>query len=255
MDQKTLKKIARIPGWLTLNEGLLLYHFAKQIDKPGAIVEIGSFQGRSTSFIASALKERGHGGVYAIDPHLGEWDSNMLHQRMRFPPTLRAFRENMRSLGLEKLVVVIRKTSEAAGKGWRKKIAFLHIDGLHTYSYIKKDLKMWLPHLVDGGVVICHDAFGEFPDVFRAVREEIFNKGSWRYLGVLDSQFFAVKGKPRNIWETFNVARSKFFLILTKCVWEETWLSERIRTFLVNRILKLFILNKFMFKEVLKLSL
>src|SRR5215467_11918360 len=46
----------------------LLYGLARAM-KPGICVEIGSARGRSTSFIAMALKENGFGKLFAIDPH------------------------------------------------------------------------------------------------------------------------------------------------------------------------------------------
>lgn len=217
----------KIPGWLSKNEGKLLAYFAKRTRGP--IVEIGSFQGRSTVFMAQATKN----SIYAIDPHC-------LHTYQKFLANTKKYKN----------IIPIKKTSAEATKNWRQKISLLHIDGAHEYKFAKQDLKLWLPYLADGGVVVCHDAFAPYPEVFRAVREEIFQKGNWKYLGALDSQIFAVKGKPENIWQELNVARQKFFLTLASSIWHQKSLPEGLRFFIINRLLKIFFLNKFMAKAI-----
>ena len=41
-----IAKTMSLPGWLSLNEGLLLYELAKISPRKGEVIEIGSFQGR-----------------------------------------------------------------------------------------------------------------------------------------------------------------------------------------------------------------
>ncbi|MCL4397844.1 class I SAM-dependent methyltransferase [Patescibacteria group bacterium] len=221
----------KIAGWLSDYEEQLLAYFAKK--SPGTIVEIGSFQGKST--VAMGLATRNL--IYAIDPHQGQTQAN----GKKGLPTYTVFLKNIKKYHLDK-VVPIRKTSETANKGWKKKISLLHIDGLHEYEFAKQDLKLWLPHLENNGVVICHDAFAPFPEVWRAVREEIFN-GKFSYIGVLDSQVFAVKGRGWNYQQPF--------IILASNIWHSN-LPYSVRDFLVKRVLKSFYLNKFILKEIFR---
>lgn len=237
----------QIPGWLSKNEGQLLAYFAKRANGP--IVEIGSFQGKSTIYMAKVAKQI----IYSVDPHLGRVSSlSQPEKHHRLRSTFSSFQKNLKRFGVESKVVSDRKTSAAANKGWTRPIALLHIDGLHEYEHVKKDLRLWLPHLKDGGVVVCHDAFCLFPDVFKAVNEEIFQKGQWKYLGALDSQIFAVKGKPENIWQTINFSRQKNFLTLASTVWHNQSLPENLRFFIVNRLLKITFLNRYMTDALLK---
>lgn len=216
-----------IQGWLSPNEGKLLAYFAKRTNGP--IIEIGSFQGKSTIFMARVTKNP----IYAIDPHY-------LHSYRKFSQNTKKYKN----------ITPVKKTSAAANKDWKLPIALLHIDGAHGYKFAKEDLRLWLPHLKDNGVIVCHDAFAPYPEVFRAVREGIFQKGNWKYLGALDSQIFAVKGKPENLWQKLNIARQKFFLTLASNVWHDKKLPENLRFFIVNRLLKIFFLNKFMVKAI-----
>lgn len=214
-----------IPGWLSKYEGQLLAYFAKQAR--GIIVEVGSFQGKSTIFMARVTKQK----IHAIDPHY-------LHSYTKFLANTKKYKN----------IVPVKKTSEAAAKNWHQEIALLHIDGAHEYKFAKQDLQLWLPHLAANGVVVCHDAFAPFPEVWQAVKEEIINKPGWAYIGALDSQIFATRGRPQLNWQ-------RPFLVLASNIWHVTWLPENLRFFIVNRLLKIFFLNKFMLRAILKRDL
>lgn len=206
-----------IAGWLSKNEGRLLAYLAKRAT--GAIVEIGSFQGKSTAAMAKVTKQP----VYAIDPHY-----------------LHSYRKFLRNTKKYKNIIAVKKTSAQAAKNWRKKISLLHVDGNHEYKFAREDLELWLPHLEDGGTVVCHDAFCPYPEVWRAVKEEIFDKPGWAYVGVLDSQVFAIRGERKLNWQ-------RPIIILASNIWHNESLSEDLRFFIVNRLLKPFFLNRFMF--------
>lgn len=210
-----------IAGWLSKNEGKLLAHFAQKID--GVIVEVGSYQGKSTVFMARVTKNP----IYAIDPHY-----------------LGSYKKFLGNTKKYKNIIPLKKTSAAANKNWRLPISLLHIDGNHEYKFAKQDLELWLSHLENNGTVICHDAFCPYPEVFQAVKEEIFDKPGWAYIGVLDSQVFAIRGKKKLNWQ-------RPFIILASNIWHNKNLSENFRFFIVNRLLKIFFLNKLMLQSML----
>lgn len=239
-----LAKTDQISGWLSRREGLLLHYFAKLLGRKGEVVEVGSFQGKSTAFMAQALKDLGIGKVAAIDPHLGE--THVAKTGPKFGETFSKFKGNLHKLGLSQNVLAIRKTSAKANKGWKKSIAVLNIDGLHEYEFAKQDLDLWLPHLILGGVVICHDAFSPFPEVFAAVKKTVFESGKFRFVGVSESQIFAIKGRPQNIIEKVDLWRSIFFISLASSIWQSKKVPPLIADFLVKRVLKVFYLNRLM---------
>lgn len=202
-------------------------------------MEIGSFQGKSTVFIATALKEEKCNKVYAVDPHLGEINSG----KKEFSRTYNDFLGNIKAFGVDKYVVPIRKTSEEAGKKWRNPISMLFVDGLHDYIHVKQDLSIWLPFLSDGGILICHDAFAPHPDVFRALKQKVFTSKNFRYISFANSIIYAVKGRPAGVKEKAFYEYNKFMIILTAEIWHFKYLSEAAKQPAVN------ILKKFILKE------
>src|SRR5437879_1474439 len=64
-----------VEGWLYFEEAWALYEAVRNLPVDAAtVVEIGSRKGRSTIALAAAVKKRGSGKVFAIDPHTGEKD-------------------------------------------------------------------------------------------------------------------------------------------------------------------------------------
>jgi predicted O-methyltransferase YrrM len=59
-----------VEGWLSDRQGRALFDAAAKATGGGAIVEIGSWKGRSTTWLASGARLAGQ-RVYAIDPHRG----------------------------------------------------------------------------------------------------------------------------------------------------------------------------------------
>lgn len=150
-----------IDGWLTELEGASLFHAAAYGPGEGKIVEIGSFKGRSTIWLASGSKRAGRGSVYTIDTHLGSPE----HQpggefASHMPPegtTEFVFRENIRQAGLEDWIVPLVMSSSDALSSWRDPIRLLFIDAAHAYEAVRSDFLGWQQHVVVGGLVAFHD--------------------------------------------------------------------------------------------------
>ncbi len=72
LDLEDLSKISRsIPGMISPRSGQFLYTMCYMQQLLGDVVEIGSWQGRSTSFLARAVGNSGNGKFYAIDHFKG----------------------------------------------------------------------------------------------------------------------------------------------------------------------------------------
>jgi predicted O-methyltransferase YrrM len=159
---RTLEQIeavtSRVDGWLSEVEGRLLYDLAYDADPDGVIVEIGSWQGKSTIWLASGAKAGRGARVVAIDPHQG----SALHASGE--NTELALRANLEEAGVSDQVDVVVGTSEDVAASWTRPISLLWIDGDHAYESVKRDFLLWEGHVLDGGVLALHDTlFWEGP--------------------------------------------------------------------------------------------
>lgn len=151
--REIVELVDQIDGWLAHSEGKYLYSIAKDGPGEGAIVEIGSFKGKSTIWLAAGSGAGKREKVYTIDPHDGGPD---LRERGDFW-TLPELIQNLRKAKLLGGVVPLVATSEEMAREWDRPVRFLWIDGAHSYEMVTLDYAVWEPHLIEGGVVAVHD--------------------------------------------------------------------------------------------------
>jgi predicted O-methyltransferase YrrM len=135
--------IADVPGWLTDEEGEALYELARGCSGSGAIVEIGSWKGKSTICLGLGSRAGAGARIFAIDPHAD----------YRFGD----FKSNVERAGIADLVTPIASLSQAAADGFDEPIELLFVDGSHEYDLVLEDFERWVPKVVDGGWVAFHD--------------------------------------------------------------------------------------------------
>jgi MMP 1-O-methyltransferase len=134
--------IVDVPGWLTDEEGEALYELARACTGRGAIVEIGSFKGKSTICLGLGSKAGASLPIHAIDPH-----------QERFPE----FESNVERAGITELVRPIPSLSQSAADDFHEPIELLFVDGSHEYELVLQDFEKWVPKVVDRGWVAFHD--------------------------------------------------------------------------------------------------
>jgi predicted O-methyltransferase YrrM len=154
-DRERAAELARqqangVEGWLSEAQGRALFDTAAAATGAGVIVEIGSWKGRSTTWLASGARLAGQ-RVYAIDPHRGSREDPAAE-------TLQEFLENMARNGLADVVEPMVMTSGEAAARIAGPIELLFIDGDHSDEGARRDAELWLPRLMDGGTVMFHDA-------------------------------------------------------------------------------------------------
>jgi predicted O-methyltransferase YrrM len=178
----------KVEGWLTDSEGEFLYNAAMNCKGRGVIVEIGSWKGKSTIWLAKGSKAGSNVKIYAIDPHTGA--SQKRHGEVG---TLTEFKKNIKRANVEDVVVPVVKTSEKAGRDWdAKPIELLWIDGDHEYEMVKLDFDLWSPYLIEGGTIAFHDTIG-WPGPERVVKEKIYKSHNFIKVGFIDSITYARK--------------------------------------------------------------
>jgi MMP 1-O-methyltransferase len=166
------ERIDSIFGWLFPVEAELLFRYARDCETN--IVEIGSFEGKSTACLAMGSLNGNHSLVYSIDPHRGSPDIfNFL--AVSELDTFEKFKSNMAQFDLLDIIRSIRKTSEEAAVEFNEPIGLLFIDGRHDYDFVKLDGEKWIPKVIDNGIIIFHDSIEwEGP---RLVVQELIQSG------------------------------------------------------------------------------
>src|SRR5262245_24255867 len=91
-----------LDGWLNRHEGRLLYRLARRCTGRGAIVEIGSWKGKSTIWLGHGSRAGRDLEIHAVDPHAGVIARD---QNSGVASTFEEFQDNIVAAGLDDLVV------------------------------------------------------------------------------------------------------------------------------------------------------
>jgi len=176
-----------VPGFLLESEARLLGLFAACAPVSGAIVEIGSFKGKSTVMLATVARHYGLGPVVAIDPH--NFNSSELADHRAAPgaSSYDAFLGNLQAAGVADFVEPHRAFSSDVSLTWNRPIRFLWIDGDHSYTGAKADFDGFFPHLLPHGLVAFHDALHEFAGPIRVFVEDVLRSNEFGAAGFVNS--------------------------------------------------------------------
>ena len=172
-----------IEGFLHPLEGYALLLLAQHGPGVGAVVEIGSYMGRSTSYLALGVKRGSRPPVVAVD-HFGgspEHQAGASHESkvlVAEGTTYNQFLRNLETAAVAEHVRPIRAGSLEASRGWREPIRLLFIDGDHSYEASRADFAAWSPQVEGSGLIAFHD-IGAWQGVTRFY-EELLAEGRWR---------------------------------------------------------------------------
>jgi predicted O-methyltransferase YrrM len=157
---KKINSFYRLDGWLSEQEAMGLYLTARKLPHNATVVEIGSWQGKSTYCLAKGLKS---GRVHAIDPFNADGgfntDNTKLYQTKKGESNLLTqFKENMQELGVLEDIIIKEGYSSQFHQHFDK-IDLLFIDGDHTIKGCTADFDLYAPKVVPGGFIAFHDYY------------------------------------------------------------------------------------------------
>lgn len=148
----------------------------------GVIVEVGSYEGKSTVCLGlGALEARA--GVWAIDSYAGYMEGSKHYFGMQ---SHAALLRNLAAFELGSTVRVVALSSAQAVCGWRESIDLLFIDAGHDYRSVKHDFEAWSALVQPHGKVAMHDTSGLWPGVAQLV-DEIIQAGEWKRIQMVDT--------------------------------------------------------------------
>ena len=159
--------INTVKGFLDPIEGEALYLYAKQYVRNKPCLEIGSYCGKSSVYLGSAVKENDQ-KLYSIDHHKGSeeqqpgeeyFDSDLINAEGNGIDTLPFFLETIEKSKLDKFVIPIVSSSEEAYQDFTLNFDMVFIDGGHSEKAAQKDYELWSKRITKGGLLAIHDVF------------------------------------------------------------------------------------------------
>ena len=200
-----IRCVEKIPGILDPLEGFTLFLLSMAAPGDHLIVEVGSYLGRSSSYLALGSLLSGKKGVCAVDmfPRKEDWylgtdgyyhihgSDYYLEQRVYkereaffygddvYDSTLDIFKDIIRKVGLEQHIEPFKGTSAQYAQRLKTPLRMAFIDGDHTYAGVKKDVLALSDMIVENGYLCFHDYSAAFPGVVRAVDECVIKPGGY----------------------------------------------------------------------------
>jgi predicted O-methyltransferase YrrM len=171
-----------VEGWLSADQIERLHRTASSAHPGEAIVEIGSYRGRSTIVIALAAADGVD--VVAIDPHAGNdrGPNELRGYEAQAADDHTVFRANLDAAGVAHRVRHVREFSHQALTAVDGAVSVLFIDGAHRYGPARADIRQWGSRVADDGTMLIHDAFSSVGVTAAICRELLFGR-RFRYVG------------------------------------------------------------------------
>lgn len=147
----------KIPGWCNYTETYDM--IVDEIADDGKIVEIGSFLGRSTHYLATALvnANKENVKVYCVDTFEGSTEHSSLNLPKDF---LHIFKENLQYFIGRNMVIPCQGRSdlkEILDQFKDESIDYIMVDGAHEYEPVMDDIENWWPKLKPTGTMFGDD--------------------------------------------------------------------------------------------------
>ena len=172
MDAALVRVAEAATGFMPAAEGRALFDAAAAYAGCGPVLEIGSYCGKSTIYLAAAASAAGQ-VVVTVDHHRGSeehqpgWE---YHDPALVDPgtgridTLPRLRATLAAAGLEDHVVVVVGRSADLARLWATPLGLVFIDGGHTEVAAVTDYEGWAPWVAPGGALAIHDVFPDPAD-------------------------------------------------------------------------------------------
>lgn len=171
-----------IDGFFSEDEGRWYARFARAL-RGGTFVEVGSWKGRSTSFIGRICNENGT-RLVCVDHWLGSNDdlAPRYAAALETEDVAQTFLDNMAALGIR--VEVLREASSAAAARFSPgSVDRVFLDASHDGPSVEEDLAAWGDRLAFDGILAGHDYDDKHPavaaavDAFAAARNLVVRRG------------------------------------------------------------------------------
>jgi predicted O-methyltransferase YrrM len=166
-----------IPTHTTLAELHALFRLAQGCPENAVVLEIGSYLGASTCYLAAGVSQYG-GKVICVDT----WMNETMPEGPR--DTLAEFRKNTAPVS-QWLQIVRKRSKDLVEEDISKPVHLVFIDGNHNYETVKIDFRFAANALALDGAIAFHDV-RDYLGVSRVVGEALAG-GEWLLAGHINN--------------------------------------------------------------------
>ena len=175
-------EIDLVKGFMPIHEGKALTKWSQKFSLKGDILEIGTYCGKSTLYIAKGVIKNNR-YVYTVDHHLGS-EEHQLNEEY-FDEDIYDFKEkrvnsfpllikNINDHKMQNIVPIISDAYDLSSK-WSAKLGMLFIDGGHSLESAMSDYNSWESKILCNGALVIHDIY-EKPEDGGQAPFEIYKK-------------------------------------------------------------------------------
>jgi predicted O-methyltransferase YrrM len=170
----------QIPTFTTREEMEALFELANSSPAGARVLEVGSYLGASTCFLAAGL----HGekaSIVCIDTWQNETMPDGIHD------TLEAFEKNVKA-ARHQITFIRKASSNVSEQELDGQFDLIFLDGDHSYKQVRADFELASGVLAPGGVLAFHDSL-YFEGVSRVVGEALAS-AKWQIGGNVNNLFW-----------------------------------------------------------------
>ena len=160
-------KLNDLKGFMPQHEGKALTKWAEQFSAKGPALEIGTFGGKSSLYIAagSSINEQ---LVFTIDHHQGSeehqtgeeyFDPDIFDAALGRVNTVPLMQSNLSQFEESRYIVPVIANANALAPIWTMQLGLLFIDGSHTEISAQNDYANWNTKIATEGALVIHDIY------------------------------------------------------------------------------------------------
>lgn len=189
-EEELVRAAAGIPGRCWPEELAFLHQLALTAPPGLPMVELGTFQGRTAAILCAVAQETGS-EVVTIDNYIHDGAFTGNYKALANDPDYgqspekyaQLTRENLAKLGFQARVIV--GDSAVVPQGIEE-VGLLFIDSEHARERFNAECDAWLPLIVKGGILACHDyKQPDWPVMTPAIDDRI-GENEWERLGLVN---------------------------------------------------------------------
>jgi len=197
-------------SWLHNGEGVILYNLAAQLPLKNDILEVGSWKGKSTIFIAKGAP---WATVYAVDTFKATGLTKVAKS------TYRDFKNNLKKAAVNNVKALPMKSLTAAKRFKKESLDMIFIDGDHNRA--REDFDAWFPKLKYGGLMVMHDNF--YYHVKDTILKKMVDSEEFNYIGYGDRVTYGIKAHGTTPWQRIQKLTAFYRRVLGNKRYLRSW--------------------------------